>query len=270
MIGLTFDELARYRQEDGFINLDLLLAEDVEVEREVRGNDKRDKDWFEISDGSVMFKSNAEEQFYAHYSEMICCELAKQAGLQTARYDFAKRNGQIGVITKDVCASGEELITINELIGTGPTDPEYPDSTDIYYVFDKLEEKLLRDGYDESVVDSCMLQLRKYLVFDLYVMETDRHTENLSFIIGKDGKTGKPTIRLAPLYDTESALVLYDDAEHMKKVWSNMMVTAEVTNLQEPKICVIPYHEDEVGGGKADGGVLSFIEQLQSQVGFEY
>lgn len=264
MVELTFEELEKYRQKNGHIDLNWLVTEHVEVEREVRGNDKRQKDWFDIKDGRAMFKANSEEQQYAQYSELICCELAKQAGLQTAQYDFAELDGKKGIVTKHMCKQGEEPLSINDLIGNGPTNPDYPDSTDIYFVFDELEQKLTSDGYDEDTVDKCMLDLRKQLLFDMYVMETDRHTENVSFIVGKDEKTGKPTIRLAPMYDTESSLALYDDAENMKKVWTSMMVTANVTNMQEPKMCVIPEHEsiepEDLKSPK------SLLEQLQSQV----
>ena len=136
MVNLTFNEMANYKNKEGFIQLDHLLTNKVEVEREVRGNDKRDKRWFDVNDGRAMFKSNDPEQFHAHWSELICCECATQVGLETAQYDLAKYNGQIGIVTKDICGPGGELLTINDLIGDGPTDPEYPDSTDIYFVFD--------------------------------------------------------------------------------------------------------------------------------------
>lgn len=267
MINLKFEELAKYRQQNGHINLNHLITDYIDVEREVRGNEKRDKDWFNITDGRVMFKANTEEQFYAQYSELICCTLAKQVGLETATYDFAEYKGQKGVITKHICKPGEELLTINDLIGNGPTNPDFPDNVDIYYIFEKLEEKLEFAGYDEMNIDKCMLDLRKQLLFDIYVMETDRHTENLSFIIGKDEKEGKPTIRLAPMYDTEQALVLSDNKEYMKKVWSSMVVTASATNMQEPKICVIPETETEEKIQNEElGSAFSLLAKLKTQV----
>ena len=266
MINLTFEQISEHRSDDGFIHLDELFV-NSDSEREVRGNINRDKRWFKIDDGSAMFKSNSEEQLYAHYSELICTELARQAGIETAEYDIAKCNGQTGIITKNVCKQGEEMLTINELIGDGPTYEDYTDNTDIYFVFDELETKLLGDGYDQEMIDKCILQLRKQMLFDLYIMETDRHTENLSFIAGKDEKTGKPSIRLSPMYDTESALLLYDDAEHMKNIWTSRSITHSVTNLQEPKICVIPQREDEQLLTGMDKGLFEF---LQSQVGSTY
>ena len=267
MINLKFEELAKYRQQNGHINLNHLITDNVDIEREVRGNDKRDKDWFDITGGRVMFKANTEEQFYAQYSELICCTLAKQAGLETAQYDFAEYKGKKGIITKHICKPGEELLTINDLIGSGPTNPDFPDNTDIYYIFEKLREKLEFAGYDESNIDKCMLDLRKQMLFDIYVMETDRHTENLSYIIGKSDETGRQTIRLAPMYDTEQALVLYDNKEYMQKVWSSMMVTANVTNMQEPKICVIPQeYNEEKNEDEEQSDIFSIITKLKEQV----
>ena len=266
MINLTFEQISERRSGDGFIHLDELFI-NSDSEREVRGNINRDKRWFKINDGKAMFKSNAEEALYAHYSELICTELARQAGVETAEYDIAKCNGKIGIITKNMCKPGEEMLTINELIGDGPTYEEYPDNTDIYFVFDALETKLMLDGYGQEVVDACMLQLRKQLLFDLYIMETDRHTENISFIVGKHAVTGKPHIRMAPMYDTESALLLYDDADHMKNVWTNRAVTHSITNLQEPKICVIPEGDGAPEQSGLDKGLFEF---LRAQVGTAY
>jgi len=265
-VNLKFDELGCYRK-DGNIQLDHLINSETEKEREVRGNQEREKDWFTIRDGRVMFKSNSEHQQQAHYSELICTYLAKQIGRDAAEYDFAVYKGEQGVITKDVCKEGEELLTINDLIGDGPTNPDYPDNTDICFVFDSLKEKFVNDGYSEQDIDKCMLDLRKQLLFDLYVMETDRHVENISFIISKDRATGKPTIRLAPMYDTEAALAICDDPEQLKKLSEDILKVSEVTNMLEPKMCVMPEVEDEVQGLQ---GLSPMFQQLLSNVGPTY
>ncbi len=266
MIELTFEEFGKHRKSNGYINLDEIITDGVELEREVRGNEERDKNWFDIKDGRVMFKANANNRKYSQYSELICCELAKQAGIEPAQYDFAEHKGEIGVITKDIRKNGEEMISINELIGHGPTNPEYVDKVDIIFVFNKLEEKLRLDGYDENDIDLCMLQLRKQLLYDIYVMETDRHTENVSCIISKDAKTGKPDIRIAAMYDTEDALVLYDDDEMINGISDSMVMTANITDMQEPKMCVIPEKEDK----EQNAIGLTLLEQLQLQVGESY
>lgn len=264
-VGLKFDEMKYYRDKDGFINLNAFLT-NVYLEKEIRGNEHRQKKWFGTKDGRVMFKSNTEEQQFSHYSELIACKLAKQAEIETAQYDLAKYNSEFGIVTKDVCKDGEELVTLHELIGDPPTNEEYPDSTDIYYVFEKLEEKLFKDKYDYSEIMSCIENLKKYYLFDLYIMETDDHTQNISFVISKNIKTGKPSIRISPKYDTEQAFALYLDKEYMKKISSDILKTSEITNLQEPKVCVIPEEEQKLN---EPINPLSFLEKLRSDVNYD-
>ena len=184
-------------------------------------------------------------------------------GLETAKYDIIKYKGEKGIVTKNICNEGEELLTINELIGNGPTDFEYPDSTDIYYVFHELRNKILKEGLSNYECDECMLDLRKQMLFDIFVMETDRHTENISFIQTKNKETGKTTMRLAPMYDTESALALYTDKEDMKKIYSNIFKVSEITNMQEPKICVIP-EEETIADAQSTGS--RFLDLLKLDV----
>jgi len=262
MVNLTFNELKEYKNEYGYINLDDIINDETEFEREVRGNPERDKKWFNTSDGKVMFKANSGFNMYAQYSELICCELAKQVGLEAAEYDLAIHNVQLGVITKNFCKPGEEVLTINELIGEEQNGGRALDNIDIDFVFTALIQKLYDDGYDEKTADECILQLRKQMIFDIFVIETDRHTENLSFIIGKDEITGNPTIRLAPMYDTETALVL-DDINLMDE-YGDDWIARRNAQTREPKICVIPYSNEELA--EQSGWSLEFVQQLQSRV----
>lgn len=263
MINLTFNELKKYKNRYGYINLDEIMDSEIEFEREVRGNPERDKKWFDVADSKVMFKANSEYNRYAQYAELICGELAKQVGLEAAEYDLAMHNGQLGVITRNFCKPGEEVLTINELIGEEPNGDGSVDNIDIYFVFNELMQKLHDDGYDAKAADECLLQLRKQMVFDLFVIETDRHTENLSFILGKDETTGKPTIRLAPMYDTETALVL-DDIDLMKELEDDNWFANRSAETREPKICVIPCSEKELA--EQNGWTLDFAQQLGLQV----
>ena len=264
-IKFAFNELANYRKKDGFIDLNHFLDRRY-MEREVRGNDNRQKVWFNIRDGRAMFKANEEEHNYAHYSELICCGLARQVGLKTAEYDLATFENEQGIITKDMCGPGEELLTLHELIGEDPViNEDYPDSINIMWVFEALEKKLHSDGYSEKDIDSCLLGLRKQLAFDISVMETDRHTENISFIINKDEKTAKQSIRISPIYDTENALVLYNDPQYMKKIYSSILKTANVANLQDPKMCVIP-EDDEEKTDDIPKELLPFFARLKADV----
>ena len=172
MINKTFQELGEYREPDGYIDFDRVVADgEVEKEREVRGNVNREKDWIKIKDGSVLVKTDVEGQPNSEYSELISCALAKQAGMETAEYDMVKYKGETGLITKNMCKPGEELVSVYELIGNGPDNETCPDTIDIYHVFDSLDEKLQAQGFDDNQIDQVMLSLRKQLLFDLLTFE---------------------------------------------------------------------------------------------------
>ena len=245
MINKTFEELGEYRSPDGYIDFDRVVEEsEVETKREYRGNVNREKDWIEIEGGSVLVKTDADGQPNSEYSELISCALARQAGIETAQYDMVRYKGETGLITKNMCKPGEEMISIYELIGNGPDSEICPDTIDIYHVFDNLDEKLQAEGFDDNEIDSVMLSLRKQLLFDLTIMEADRHLENLSLIFGKD-ENGKRTARLAPMYDTEAALVLGNEPDKMNIIAGSWAKTAALTAMQEPRISIIPEPEEE-------------------------
>ncbi len=265
MINKTFEELGEYRGEDGYIDLDRVLSEhELETEREVRGNENREKDWIKINGGKVLVKTNVDGQQNSEYSELISCELAKQAGLETAEYDMVRYKGEQGLITKHVCKEGEEIITLHELIGSGPDVPGYEDTIDIKHVFNSLPAKLKEQGFSEQDIDECMLSLRKQLLFDLTVMEADRHLENISVIFSK--VDGKQTVRLAPMYDTEAALLLGNDPEVMKRIYPDWMKTASLTTTQPPKISMIPENKEEDVVSDLPPALMGFLAQLRSEV----
>ena len=266
-LDIKYDELQKFRKENGYIDLDEIVDYNEKFQREVRGYEDREKDWIELEDTNVLAKTNSDEYDNSSWSEIICTQLATMANLDVAECDIVKYKGKYGIISKNICKENEELITINDLIGTGPTNEEYPDSTDIYYVFDNLEEKLYEDGVKEEQIDKCMLDLRKQLLFDMYVMETDRHTENISFIMGTD-ENGERTARLAPMYDTEKALALYDNKEYMEKIYKDILKVSEVTNMQEPKICVIPEKEEVKEDNIALSNFMAFLQYNVSNVDY--
>lgn len=264
MINKTFEELRQYREADGYIDFDKIIAENgVEIEREVRGNVNREKDWVTVLDGEVLIKTDIEEKPNSEYSELISCALARQAGIPTAEYDMVRYKGKNGLITKNVCNVGDEMISLYDLIGNGPEVDGYEDIIDIYHVFDTLDDKLQLEGFDDNEIDACMLELRKQLLFDLCIMEGDRHLENLSLIFSMED--GKRKVRLSPMYDTEGALVLYDKPEAMKNIYINIVRAAQEVDEQSPKISIIPQSKKQIEEERSQP-LLGFLEQLRAGV----
>jgi len=264
MVDKTFEELGEYRDETGHIDMDKVLTDNYDVMREVRGKEQREKDWIEIRGGSVLIKTNSVDRCNGEYAELICDELAKQAGIETAKYDMITYKGERGLITENMCKPGEEMISLYELVGNGP-NTTYPDVIDINYIFESLPEKLKLEGLDDESIDACMLKLRKQLLFDLCVMETDRHTENISFI--KSKTDGKVSMRLSPMYDTESALTLNDnDIEHMEEMYTSYLNTSKLVVLQDPKMSVIPEKEEVSLPEDTSVAAFQFLMQLRKGV----
>ena len=262
---LEFNEIGSFRNENGYaIISDIEFGNGIE---EPRGTDLREKVWYTCKDGQIMLKTNTDYNENAAYSELISCELANQSGIETAEYDMVMINGKKGIITKNMCKPGEELVSINELIGSGEVNEDYPDSTDIYYVFDALEEKFLEMEMTIEAINKLLIELKKRMLFDLCVMETDRHVENISFIFSSD-ENGERQVRLAPMYDTEAALCLY--ADNMEKIYSNYNKVSDTANMQEPKISVIPEGVEDSPVTIDLTNPNAFLLSLQSKVSQSY
>lgn len=262
---LEFNEIGSFRNENGYaIISDIEFGNGIE---EPRGTDLREKVWYTCKDGQIMLKTNTDYNENASYSELISCELAKQANIETAEYDMITINGKKGIITKNMCKSGEELVSINELIGSGEVNEDYPDTTDIYYVFGNLEKKFIKMGMTIEETNKLLIELKKRMLFDLCVMETDRHVENISFIFSGD-ENGERQVRLAPMYDTEAALCLY--ADNMERIYSSCTKTGDTTNMQEPKISVLPEAKEEVMPKIDLSNPNAFLLSLQSKVSESY
>lgn len=263
---LDFEELSRYRNNDGYIVLDGII--DSDGEDEIRGTTTKIKKWYDCKGGRVLVKSDNSDIQNGIYSELICCELAKQASLPTAMYDAVEYNGEKALISKNVCAGNEELISIHELIGDDAVHEDFPDKTDIYDIFDRLQTKFKEMGMTAEQVDTNITNLRKQLLFDICVMETDRHTENISYIFGTD-EDGKQTIRLAPMYDTEAALALCERGV-AEKISRDIGKTSEITDMQEPKICVLPENIEGEKSSEPKTAYDLFLAQLQQNVSSGY
>ena len=107
---VTIESLEKYRNENGFIDMDKFFAEnDTSVEREVVGNVDRVKDWVTLEDGTKILlktepdiQADNEEEYGIVYADLIYNKLASQAGLDTAQTDLIMYKGKKGIYSRDV------------------------------------------------------------------------------------------------------------------------------------------------------------------------
>lgn len=238
---MRLQDLEKYRDERGCIDFDRINNEiglDLfSPKKEVRGTQTRDKIWLHLDDDTVLLKTveqstNLEGTCYA---ELITAELAKQAGFDAANIDLVRYNGYLGIISGKVNKEGEQLHSLREYIGDEEIeDDPVPEITGLDFVFDNMVEALGES--DMSKADKYLLlrSLMKLMVFDTLTLNTDRHTENISFI--ERINNGKKEIVLAPLYDNEFSLMLETKEEDLKEYLQDSNVFFGFVDAQEPKI----------------------------------
>ena len=166
-----------------------------------RAPDRFTNSWIKQNDKYVYFKS---KEFYSYIytqknrsvNELVVDIIAKQIGIQTAKYEPAHLYHVHGIISHDVTKSYEELLTLSDLfdVSNYDTSMDFVDRAwnDSYMVNYEADKKQI------------MFDLYKMLVLDALTMQEDRHANNIFFI--RD--TEDNSIRLAPLIDNEFAFAL--------------------------------------------------------------
>ncbi len=269
---LSLKDLNKYRTKDGFIDMDAFFREnDVEVQREMVGTKQREKDWLQLSDSRVLLKTENEniddgKHTGSIYAELIVSKLAKQAGLDFAHSDIIIYKGKKGILSRDVKKKGESFKTLRDYIGDDDkVVPGYDDKTDIEFVYDNFFKALKQSGISNENIKSVITNFNKEIVFDIFCMSTDNHTENIGFIENID-EDGNKHIALAPLFDRENALSLDIDFDTMKKISKDILKTSTVANMQESKISVIPKQEQEDEELEFSDFLLGLKKQVNSSM----
>ena len=173
-----------------------------------------------------LFKRKSRPTSDDDWSEKIAAELAGLLGLPHAVVELATRNGDRGIITRDVVGDqqAEELIPGNSLLVE--TDPAYP-RQECYHVAQHTVQRIfsaLRNrrvgcpawpGLDAQIADACDL-FTGYLLFDAWIGNTDRHHENWAILRPRE-EQGEQLL-LAPSYDHASSLGhnLRDEERHKR------------------------------------------------------
>lgn len=239
--NMKLEELENYRKADGFINIDDTQYAKQDNFRETRGSQEREKDWIQLEDCNVLLRTElfgGEESNYCNYAELIVEELAKQVDFPSAHYDLITYKGKRGVLSQDVRKRGEEFHTLMEFIGAEKETSRYSSvPIDFDFVINGFRQMMKnQEFYPEEVLDACK-DLSKLLIFDTYVMGTDRHTENIGLLTSL-GEDGKKHMKLAPAFDNECSLMLDIPSIEMQDMLDSPLSIQIRSELQEPLIAL--------------------------------
>lgn len=159
--------------------------------------------------GKVLFKEGRPGTG-ENWAEKLACELAVMLGMPHAYYDLAEWRGRLGVCSHSFIPAGGRLIHGNELLGGKLTEAG---GRKFYYaqrshttsavlgllkIQDMVEppEHFIPDGSISHAVDVFV----GYLMFDAWIGNQDRHSENWGFV------RLDRSFHLAPSYDHGSSM----------------------------------------------------------------
>ncbi len=239
-VNISFSDLEKYRDNEGFINLDKLNIKLTEDSKEPRGNQKRIKNWLDFQGTKALVKGEIildQEPNYGIYAELIVSKIAKYYHLKHASYDLIKINNTKGVICLNILKDKEKMVSLHDLIGDDD-NTEYIDVSDYNYTIKKLKSSLKELKFSDDVIKKIIIDYQKYLIFTILCLETDKHPENISFII-KDKE-----IELCPNYDSEASFLLDTDISTIKNILADFNYLKQVEAISEPRIGIIKTKED--------------------------
>mgnify|MGYP004646649245 FL=1 len=85
----TLEDLEKFRDENGFIDLKMAGVQITNESREKKGTEARLKNWVDFNGTKALLRGEVVEN-YSIYDELIVEEIAKQIGIETPQYDLIK------------------------------------------------------------------------------------------------------------------------------------------------------------------------------------
>lgn len=177
------------------------------------------KFWFDVrgegsplSEGRFLYKEGRPNTG-ENWAEKVACELASALGIAHANYELAEWKGRKGIISPTFVPESGRLIHGNELIGGRSTSDENQPQVKQYAQREHMISTVL--GFWRSVKDAVRLPLNHnpvmgisspldmftgYLLFDSWIANQDRHSENWGIVRYSNA------FHMAPSYDHGSSL----------------------------------------------------------------
>lgn len=272
--------LLEYRDsKTGLIDMDRFKMENPNVITfsEDRGTPGRDKKWILFDDQRLLVRNeymNKTNVLYTVYQELVFEELAKQVDFPCAHYDVGKRGDKKCVLSNNILDlpenKGLAMMSLRELMDQLETTDYYDN---VYNVADALRAisnhctcvKLEKEEQMEVMRDFCKMQ-----ILDCFLSSSDRHVENISFVYGKDKKTGKYIFKLSPLYDNELSCGSDETKEKIEECINDFFQAKLTANLQNVFATV---YESEMSDesqkrnkNNSTGALLEFCMDLDEDI----
>lgn len=245
-VNISFEELEKYRDREGFINLDELNIELTKRSREKIGNKDRIKNWIDFSGERALIKSECKidgKRNAGIFSELIVEELAKQVGIESAYYDLIKIKGEYGVLSKNMLQGDkDDLHTLQSFIGNTTLCEEYPELSDYVEVEERLYKALKKEEIEKGNIKKIIKDFRKQTAFFLMICSVDKYPENIGLISYINPETKQKNETLSPIYDSECSLMLDMDLETLYKLQQNGLGLQRSVDILDPKIAVLEGH----------------------------
>lgn len=160
-----------------------------------------------------------------NWAEKLSAELAELLGIPHAQYDFAEWQGRAGVVSPSLVAKGDRLIHGNELVEGKVTLANADEKLRYYeqrshiasraFQLLKLNEDIILPPESYKPIEgvhSALGVFVGYLLFDTWIANQDRHSENWG-VVSRAGD-----LYLSPSYDHGSSLGRNETDERRKAI----------------------------------------------------
>ena len=185
--------------------------------------------WFILPKGKALFKTY-DDIFFPDIrknrivNELVCNQLCKQLNIACPEMLPAHLGTYTGLASYNILKDNEQII---DGIGLGKlTKTRHFDN--VFEDYATMINKLSRMGYkiDKS---KTIIDIYKMCILDILTLQTDRHEENIMFIINNKTKE----LKLAPLLDNEFAFmakrltnVVYSSNEYLEEHIERLYILA--------------------------------------------
>lgn len=237
----------------GFVHLDNYLIGPKNPIKKSELNGKRDKFWFA---GNLFMYKTIKEDSYEVYAELFADAIAKILGIESAFYIPTEYHNSRGNITLNFINKNEIFIDGSHIINfylTGSNEKNDTMSMEIicqYNNFEALptiiENFCIKNNlhYDVNII----IGLKKMFVFDMILLQTDRHPNNWGILINRKSNV----VKLAPMYDNSSIMGMNKNITKIIKSKLNdiynfptMMVPTSQNSFFDYKLNLVENVDDE-------------------------
>lgn len=267
------------KNEEGFVDISSIM-ENVKLTYDT----PMMKQNFTTDDNIRVFWKPRISKSFSDFGEVITSHLARQFGLPSTKYFFAKWNETKGTISRDYKKQTERqilgrdfLIDYCKEVSISPTIfIQHEKLNNIAFIKEALtyyvnKNKNNIDGFSIAATDAedILEKLLKNYMFDIAILNSDCHNKNWGLLV--DDKTNR--VRLIPNMDKERSFLLYNTQNDLLQIVKTYYENPTKQNLDKmelifkhqskshtPELNILPEEEHYGGRGKP---YLNSMEELK-------